>query len=120
MSRNIQNQIANAQKQLQELSSNEEMTLEEKMKKRQEFCSNDKSPIYFLATLSIFFKPIPCPPLFFVVYGNPSVGLMGSFPSKLLLIISIKILFLRNGEQDFFICEMAFKIFLKEDRYNEN
>jgi len=35
-SRNIQNQIANAQKQLQELSSNEEMSLEEKMKKRQE------------------------------------------------------------------------------------
>ncbi len=35
-SRSIQNQIANAQKQLQELSSNEEMTLEEKMKKRQE------------------------------------------------------------------------------------
>ena len=35
-SKNIQNQIANAQKQLQELSSNEEMTLEEKMKKRQE------------------------------------------------------------------------------------
>lgn len=35
-SRNIQNEIANAQKQLQELSSNEEMTLEEKMKKRQE------------------------------------------------------------------------------------
>ncbi len=35
-SRNIQNQIANARKQLQELSSNEEMTLEEKMKKRQE------------------------------------------------------------------------------------
>lgn len=35
-SRNIQNQIANAQKQLQELSSNENMTLEEKMKKRQE------------------------------------------------------------------------------------
>ena len=34
--RNIQNQIANAQKQLQELSSNEDMTLEEKMKKRQE------------------------------------------------------------------------------------
>lgn len=32
-SKNIQNQIANAQKQLQELSSNEEMTLEEKMKK---------------------------------------------------------------------------------------
>ena len=29
-SRNIQNQIANAQKQLQELSSNEEMTLEKK------------------------------------------------------------------------------------------
>ncbi len=35
-SRNIQNQIANAQKQLQELSSNEDMTIEEKMKKRQE------------------------------------------------------------------------------------
>ncbi len=35
-SRNIQNQIANAQQQLQELSSNEDMTLEEKMKKRQE------------------------------------------------------------------------------------
>ena len=35
-SRNIQNQITNAQKQLQELSSNEDMTLEEKMKKRQE------------------------------------------------------------------------------------
>lgn len=35
-SRNIQNQIANAQNQLQELSSNEEMTPEEKMKKRQE------------------------------------------------------------------------------------
>lgn len=35
-SRNIQNQIANAQKQLQELSSNENMSLEEKMKKRQE------------------------------------------------------------------------------------
>ena len=35
-SKNIQNQIANAQKQLQELSSNEGMTPEEKMKKRQE------------------------------------------------------------------------------------
>ncbi len=35
-SRNIQNQIANAQKQLQELSSNEDMTVEEKIKKRQE------------------------------------------------------------------------------------
>ncbi len=35
-SRNIRNQIANAQKQLQELSYNEDMTLEEKMKKRQE------------------------------------------------------------------------------------
>lgn len=35
-SKNIQNQIANAQKELQELSSNEDMTLEEKMKKRQE------------------------------------------------------------------------------------
>ena len=35
-SRNIQNQIASAQKQLQELSSNKEMTQEEKMTKRQE------------------------------------------------------------------------------------
>ena len=35
-SRNIQNQITNAQKRLQELSSNEDMTLEERMKKRQE------------------------------------------------------------------------------------
>ena len=35
-SRNIQNQIAGAQKQLRELSSNGDMTLEEKMKKRQE------------------------------------------------------------------------------------
>ena len=35
-SRSIQNQIANAQKQLQELSSNKNMTLEEKMAKRQE------------------------------------------------------------------------------------
>lgn len=35
-SRNIQKQISNAQKQLQELSSNENMTLEEKMEKRQE------------------------------------------------------------------------------------
>ena len=34
--RQIQRQIADAQKQLQELSSNEDMTLEEKMKKRQE------------------------------------------------------------------------------------
>ncbi len=36
VSKNIQNQIANAQKQLQELSSNKEMSMEEKMKKRQE------------------------------------------------------------------------------------
>ncbi len=35
-SKNLQNQIANAQKQLQELSSHEGMSLEEKMKKRQE------------------------------------------------------------------------------------
>lgn len=34
-SKNIQKQIANAQKQMQELSSNEDMSLEEKMKKRQ-------------------------------------------------------------------------------------
>ena len=36
VSKNIQNKIANAQKQLQELSSNKEMSIEEKMKKRQE------------------------------------------------------------------------------------
>lgn len=35
-SKNIQNQISNAQKQLQELSSSENLSLEEKMKKRQE------------------------------------------------------------------------------------
>ncbi len=34
--RNIQNQITNEQKRLQELSSNEDLTMEEKMKKRQE------------------------------------------------------------------------------------
>lgn len=33
VSKNIQNQIANAQKQLQEISANKEMTVEEKMKK---------------------------------------------------------------------------------------
>ena len=36
VSKNIQNQIANAQKQLQELSSNKDMSMEEKMNKRQE------------------------------------------------------------------------------------
>ena len=36
VSKNIQNQIANAQKQLQELSDNKDMSIEEKMKKRQE------------------------------------------------------------------------------------
>ena len=36
VSKNIQNQIANAQQKLQDLSSNEEMPLENKMKKRQE------------------------------------------------------------------------------------
>lgn len=36
VSRNIRDQIANAQKRLQEISSNQDMTLEEKMKKRQE------------------------------------------------------------------------------------
>ena len=36
ISRNLKNQIANAQKKLQELSSNQELSLEEKMKKRQE------------------------------------------------------------------------------------
>lgn len=35
-SRNLQNQIANAQKQLQEISANKNMSLEEKMKKREE------------------------------------------------------------------------------------
>ena len=33
VSKNLQNQIANAQKQLQELSANKEMSMEEKMKK---------------------------------------------------------------------------------------
>ena len=36
VSKNIHNQIANAQQKLQDLSSNEEMSLEDKMKKRQE------------------------------------------------------------------------------------
>ena len=36
VSRNLQNQIANAQKKLQELSSDEALTMEEKIKKRQE------------------------------------------------------------------------------------
>lgn len=36
ISKNIQNQIANAQKELQELSSNKEMGIEEKMNMRQE------------------------------------------------------------------------------------
>ena len=36
VSKNLQSQIANAQKQLQELSANKEMSLEKKMKKRQE------------------------------------------------------------------------------------
>lgn len=36
VSKNIQNQIANAQKQLQEISSDKDMSMEEKMKKRQE------------------------------------------------------------------------------------
>ena len=36
VSKNIQNQISNAQKQMQELGDNKEMTMEEKMKKRQE------------------------------------------------------------------------------------
>ena len=36
VSKNLQSQIANAQKQLQELSANKEVSLEEKMKKRQE------------------------------------------------------------------------------------
>ena len=36
VSKNIQNQISNAQKQLQEISANKDMSIEEKMKKRQE------------------------------------------------------------------------------------
>ncbi len=36
LSRNLQNQIANAQKKLQELSSDQNLSMEEKMKKRQE------------------------------------------------------------------------------------
>ena len=41
ISRNLKNQIANAQKKLQELSSNQELSLEEKMKKRQEIQQPD-------------------------------------------------------------------------------
>ena len=36
VSKNLQNRIADAQKQMQELGDNKEMSLEEKMKKRQE------------------------------------------------------------------------------------
>ena len=36
VSKNIQNQISNAQKQLQEISANKDMSIEDKMKKRQE------------------------------------------------------------------------------------
>ena len=36
VSKSIQNQIANAQKQLQEISSDKDMSIEEKMKKSQE------------------------------------------------------------------------------------
>ena len=36
VSKNIQNQIANAQKQLQDISGNKDMSIEEKMQKRQE------------------------------------------------------------------------------------
>ena len=36
VSKNIRDQIANAQKQLQEISSNKEMSVEQKMKRRQE------------------------------------------------------------------------------------
>ena len=38
VSKNIQKQIANAQKALQELSSNKEMSIEEKMKKSIAIC----------------------------------------------------------------------------------
>lgn len=37
VSKNIQNQIANAQQKLQDLSSNEELSLEDKMKKRRRY-----------------------------------------------------------------------------------
>ena len=39
VSKNIQNQIANAQQKLQDLSSNEEMSLEDKMNKRKDLQS---------------------------------------------------------------------------------
>ena len=45
-SRNIQSQIANAQKQLQELSSNEDMTLEEKDEKKAGDTAADQRPEY--------------------------------------------------------------------------
>ena len=48
VSKNIQNQIANAQKKLQELSSNEELSMEDKMKKRQEIQQEINCPDYTL------------------------------------------------------------------------
>ena len=44
VSKNIQNQIANAQQKLQDLSSNEELSVEDKMKKRQEIQQAGEGP----------------------------------------------------------------------------
>ena len=48
VSKNIQNQIANAQQKLQDLSSNEEMSLEDKMKK----ASGDTAGDYIISISS--------------------------------------------------------------------
>ena len=47
VSKNIQNQIANAQQKLQDLSSNEERSLEDKMKKRQEIQQEITNPVSY-------------------------------------------------------------------------
>lgn len=52
ISRNLKNQIANAQKKLQELSSNQELSLEEKMKKRQEDSAGNQQPDTAVKTAS--------------------------------------------------------------------
>ncbi len=55
-SRNIQNQIANVQKQLQELSSNKDITQEEKMTKRQEL--QQQISDWFSYPVSYLFYPV--------------------------------------------------------------
>ena len=52
ISRNLKNQIANAQKKLQELSSNQELSLEEKMKKRRGDSAGNQQPDTAVKTAS--------------------------------------------------------------------